>query len=241
MYDNEERQLRAEKILAVLEHYLGDLSGLTLLDMSCSTGFMANVFSRHVKLVIGIDIDQKAVLFAGGNNKTSKAIFTVMNGLNTGFSDNSLDITICNQMYEHVPDAQKLFKEIYRILKPGGICYFGATNRLKIVETHYGRIPFLSYLPKMLAHIYLRILHRGDYYYENLHTYAGLSRLTSDFERIDYTALVIEDPVKFRAGEMVSPGSLRQKAALAALKWVYWFSPGYIWLLRKPGGHGVRD
>ena len=97
-------------------------------------------------------------------NDLANVDFKVMHALHTGFADNIFDVVVCNQMYEHVPDAEQLLQEIRRILVPGGVCYFGATNRLKVIETHYGRLPFLSFLPKPLANLYLRILGlgRGD-------------------------------------------------------------------------------
>ncbi len=58
-----------------------------------------------------------------------------MDALDTVFEDNKFHVVICNQMYEHVPDPERLMNEIFRILTPGGICYFGAINRLKIIET----------------------------------------------------------------------------------------------------------
>jgi len=102
------------------------------------------------------------------------------------------------------------------------------------METHYGRLPFLSYLPKSIANLYLRILGRGDYYYENLHTYWTLRNLCRDFEVIDYTCEVVSRPVDFSISDIVVPGSMQQRIALKLLRYAYWLSPGYIWLLRKP-------
>jgi len=234
MYDEKERTQKAEKIIAVLSDYLGETNTLSILDVSCSTGIMCGALASRFAKVFGIDIDAEAVAHARSQNNSENVEFHVMDALNTSFPEGSFNVVICNQMYEHVPDARQLLREIYRVLAPGGVCYFGATNRLKIVETHYGRLPFLSYLPKPLAHLYLRILRRGKFYYETLHTGTTLKRLCSDFERIDYTQKVVMDPVKFMATDVVSSGTIAQWGALAMLKFAYWAFPGYIWLLKKP-------
>jgi ubiquinone/menaquinone biosynthesis C-methylase UbiE len=144
-------------------------------------------------------------------------------------------------MYEHVPDADQLLKEIRRILVPGGVCYFGATNRLKVIETHYGRLPFLSYLPKPLANLYLRILGRGHRYYENLYTYWTLKKMCREFQVTDYTQAVVREPERYRASDALEPGSLQQRLALIVLHSAYWFFPGYIWLLTKPSPATVHQ
>ena len=234
MYDEEGRAAKAAKIVAVLRDHIGDLSQLSILDVSCSTGLMPRCFSPHFARVTGIDIDEGAVAFARQNNDLGNVEFHVKDALNTGFADDSFDVVVCNQMYEHVPDAEQLLIEIRRILTPGGVCYFGATNRLKVIETHYGRLPFLSWLPKPLAHRYLKLLGRGDRYYETLHTYWTLQRLCKDFEVTDYTVDVVRDPARFAAEDTLASGGLQQWLALLLLRIAYWFSPGYIWLLRKP-------
>lgn len=235
MYDEQAREAKARKIVAVLEHTCGELSSLSLLDVSCSTGIISQFFSRYFRKVIGIDIDESAVTFARTNNTGANLEFHVMDALHTEFSDASFDVVVCNQMYEHVPDVRQLLSEIQRVLVPGGVCYFGATNRLKVIETHYGRLPFLSYLPKPLAHGYLRLLGRGNHYYENLHTFWTLKKLCSEFQITDYTVEVVRHPDRFFAADVIATGSMQQRLALLMLKFAYWLSPGYIWILRKPG------
>jgi 2-polyprenyl-3-methyl-5-hydroxy-6-metoxy-1,4-benzoquinol methylase len=234
MYDEEGRGAKAAKIIAILSDYLDDTSTLSILDVSCSTGLMARCFAPHFTKVTGIDIDEGAVAYAKENNHVPNAEYHVMDALQMSFDDCSFDVVVCNQMYEHVPDAGQLLREIHRILAPGGVCYFGATNRLKVIETHYGRLPFLSYLPKLLANLYLRVLGRGDRYYENLHSYWTLKRMCREFDVTDYTEVVVRQPERFGAVDMVRPGSPQQKLGLTLLKFAYWFSPGYIWLLQKP-------
>ena len=66
------------------------------------------------------------------------------------------DVITCSHIYEHVPNAHLLIDEIYELLKPGGVCYFAAGNKYKVIEGHY-KIPFLSYFPKKISNFYLKI------------------------------------------------------------------------------------
>lgn len=40
---------------------------------------------------------------------------------NLPFDDNSYDFILCNHVLEHVPDDETAMKELYRVLKPGGM------------------------------------------------------------------------------------------------------------------------
>ena len=116
--------------------------------------------------------------------KTSQ--FRVADALNLPFANESFDVVICSQVYEHVPDPGKMFDEIFRVLKHGGVCYFAANNRLALNEPHY-HLPFLSFMPRQLAHRYMRLAGKGSHYYEEHLSYWGLKSLTKRFRRIDYT------------------------------------------------------
>ena len=50
------------------------------------------------------------------------------------FPDKTFDVVICTQTNEHLPGAQTMHKDISRVLKPGGICYFAAGNRITLME-----------------------------------------------------------------------------------------------------------
>jgi len=235
VYDIAKRTQKAKKVLAVLSDYLKEVNfkNLSLLDIGCSTGIMTKFYHKKFGKVIGIDIDKPAIDYAIHNNSSPKVEYFVKDTMNTGFDNELFDVITCNQIYEHVPDANKLISEIYRLLKVGGVCYFSAANRLNLIEAHY-RLPLLSIMPKPLAHFFIQVFNKGNFYYENHFTLWGLKKLVSiKFEIVDYTKKIIEDPVKYFATEMVFPGSFKQKVALIILKVAYWLCPSYIWLLRK--------
>ena len=228
----EGRAQKANKVLAVLEDYRGNLSSLTALDIGCSTGHTTRVYATRFKTVVGIDIDEPAIQYAARHSPTPNLQFHVMNSQHITLPSNSFDVVICNHIYEHVPDATTLLNEIHRLLKPNGICYFSAGNRLQLMEPHY-RLPFLSVIPKPLAHLYLRAFGRGTYYYETHMTYWALRRLVSRFELIDYTLRVVRRPEKFAANDVLRSGSTKQKLSLAVLTAAYWLCPTYLWVLKK--------
>ncbi len=233
MFDAEGRQLKALKLTRILEDSEGGLSNLKCLEVSCSAGYMTRHFGECFDQVVAIDIDEHSIPFAKQNNNHGNVEYVLMDALNMALPANSFDVVICNQVYEHVSNPDEMMSEIYRVLKPGGVCLFGATNRLKVVETHYGRIPFLSWLPKPLSHLYLRLLGKGSFYYETLLTVWSLRRLTRKFQLSDYTIKVIKYPDQFSAQDMVESGSLKQKLVLLILRLFYFISPGYLWVLRK--------
>ena len=236
MYDVTEREGKADKILCVLKEHLGSLSNVSVLDASSSTGVMSNRFCTECGEVTGIDIDGEAVSHASRMFSASNLTFRRMDALHTQFAAESFDVVVSNQMYEHVPDPAMMLNEFYRILKPGGVVYFGAVNRLKVIETHYGRIPFLSWWPRPVSNVILRMLRRAPMYYERPMTLWGLRRLVSEFEVIDYTLKVLQDPERFHAEDVVHAGTLKHRWGMRAVKAAYWLSPGYIWLLKKPAG-----
>ena len=233
MYDREGRSRKARTMVAVLGDFFGsDLKSLRLLDIGCSTGVIANVLSDHFGHVTGIDIDQPAVAYASEKFRKDNLSFLTSDSLNISQPDNRFDTVICAQVYEHVPDAVRMMEEIHRVLKPGGVCYFAAGNRLQLIEPHYN-LPFLSIMPRKMAHAYIRLAKKGDSYFEKHLSYWGLKRLVHGFDSIDYTRKIIENPEKYYADYMLLEGSLKQRVAKNIIKYAPWFSPGYIWLLKK--------
>jgi hypothetical protein len=104
------------------------------------------------------------------------------------------------------------------------------------MEPHY-KLPLLSAIPRPLAHWYLRLSGRADYYHELHLSYWGLKKLVKDFEVIDYTIEIIGTPEKYGAAYMLPAGSLKTRLAFLIAKHAYWLVQGYVWLLRKPGDY----
>jgi ubiquinone/menaquinone biosynthesis C-methylase UbiE len=235
LYDKDHRLVKSKKILAVLcdIHEL-QLATCRVLELGCSTGMNANFLAEYCGECIGIDIDEKALRYAR-DHAHPRVGFIYGDAMNIPFPDNCYDVVVCNHVYEHVPDSGQMMEEIFRILRPGGVCYFAAGNKYGLIEGHY-HLPFLSWLPKSLAHIYLNLSGKGSYYYENHLSYPALCRLVRKFCVTDYTMKIIRDPARFRGEDMIRPGSVICRIPEFMLKRGQLFFPTYIFILRKPGG-----
>lgn len=233
MYDRENRVRKAQTALCVLREELGGrIAQCRLLNVGSSSGAMDDAFANEFSEVVGVDIDARAVEFARANFARRNLRFELADGLDLPVEDASFDVAVCAQVYEHVPDQPRLLGEIYRVLKPGGICYFAATNRFILVEPHY-RLWFLSWLPPFLADGYLRIAKRGERYYERMRSYRHLRKLVDAFEVVDYTAKIIADPLRYKFDYVLSPGSASQRIAGFIATYARWLCPGYVWVIRK--------
>jgi SAM-dependent methyltransferase len=236
LLDGAYKKPKVDKLIAVLKSagVIGEPGGLAL-DLGCSGGFFCEGLAPYFDSVIGVDIDEEAIDFARQHAIQKNIHYLLISDDKIPAENDSLDLIVCNHVYEHVPDAEKLFMEIERTLRVGGICYLGAASRLTVIEPHF-KLPFLSWLPKPLANRYMRWFGKGDYYYEKLRTYWGIKRLIQRFDVQDFTLDIIKKPMKYCATDMISPNGLLPRLPIFFLRTVYPFLPSYIFLLRRRDG-----
>lgn len=234
LLDKEYKAPKIAKMLSILKaaDLIGAEQRYVAVDLGCSGGLFTQSFVQYFEHIIGIDIDPHALARAQNENQSPNLLFVLGSADNLPLPSDSVDLLLCNHVYEHVPDAPRLFSEIERILKPGGSCYLGAASRLTLIEPHY-HLPFLSWLPKPLAHRYMRLTGRGSYYYENLRTLGGIRRLVSRFNTTDYTLQVVADPDRFHARDLLPKGSFFDRVPLWAWRALYSLLPSYIFILTK--------
>ena len=231
MFSHESRTNKARKTLAVLKDYFGQIDDKIVLEIGCSTGIITNYFSDYFLKIDGIDIDKKAIEHANLNNKKTNVLFQAV-PIEEFKSSKNYDIIVCSHIYEHVPDSGVLLDNIYRLLKPGGVCYFAAGNKFQLMEPHY-KLLFLSYFPKSISNLYLKITKKGDFYYENHLSLRNLKKLVSKFVIIDYTLKIINEPSKFYLEDMIRTKGIIHKFIKLFARVFFFFIPTYIWILKK--------
>lgn len=246
MLDEQKRRRKAAKIIAVLAHFLGRdtvdtgeaLSGLTVADIGCSAGFIAEELAiAGASRTFGVDIDVPGLRRAS-ERFGGRVDFVCADGSALPFGDGSVDVLVFNHIYEHVVDPDSVIKELRRVLSDTGVLYLGLGNRLGVMEPHY-KLPFLSYLPSAAADRYVRAFGRADHYYERYRTRRGLRRMLADFHVWDYTLPVLASPERFAGAELFggavgrTAGGILDKTPRSALTALLPVIPTYLWVATK--------
>lgn len=180
------RDRKAEAILATLEeHCLHDMTRGIWLDVGCGSGGVAATLAAHVEQVIGVDPEPWERWQALCDERPNLAFHAgSYRDLTTLLAPESVDVIVCNQVYEHVDDPAALLQAIKQVMKPGGMCYFAGPNLLWPIEPHVFW-PFVHWLPRRLAQRWMRRL--GSCQADGLDawswSYWGLTRL---FRRVGY-------------------------------------------------------
>ena len=140
------KQILAEIDDEILQKFYGcgspipeDIGGRTLLDLGCGTGrdvYLAAKLAGEDGFVVGVDMTEEQLEvahrhiesqmqrfgFAKANVRFHKGFIEKLGELD--IAANSIDIVISNCVINLSPDKERVFAEIFRVLKPGGELYF---------------------------------------------------------------------------------------------------------------------
>lgn len=235
VYDATSKKRIVNQVTEVLKDFLKStkLNTLTSLDLGCSVGITTSYLSSSFKKITGSDVDKDAIGYAKKIFRKKNLDFIVDDATKTRFKSNMFDVVVCQEVYENVEEPQKLFDEIYRILKHGGVCYFAGDNLLFPIETQYD-IPFLLYLPDSVAQLVLKLLGHKKYYLGHFKTYWQLRRLCKNFIVHDYTLKILKNPQKYQFSRLLKYKKIVDFLPDPILSILYYFLPTYIWILEKP-------
>jgi MoaA/NifB/PqqE/SkfB family radical SAM enzyme/SAM-dependent methyltransferase len=85
-----------------------------ILDVGCNFGALVSHLRPFCRRVVGIDVNAEAVRSSGVEG------LLVMDGRRTDFPDGYFSKIVSSHTIEHVTDLPALFRELERILRPGG-------------------------------------------------------------------------------------------------------------------------
>ncbi|NNM43262.1 MAG: methyltransferase domain-containing protein [Chlamydiae bacterium] len=181
---------------------LGIKKGNKVLDIGCGRGRVANHVASHTGAnVTGMNIDttqlESARRFAAGNGLSNQCHFQKgdMNDIPYPFADNSFDAIYQIQAFSLSKDLGKLFKEIYRMLKPGA--KFACLDWVTLSK-YDEKNPYHADLMKRIKPLIGAIGSPSSEQYVNLMKEAGFEILIDENASIDgLQAPLIENADKF--------------------------------------------
>jgi len=106
-----------------LKRALNEISGGKVLDVGTGRGEFIDLLKENLKdytKIIGIDMNDIALEKAKETFKDGNIEFINMNAEDLKFEDNTFDIVCLSNSIHHLPNTQKVFMEMRRVLKPGG-------------------------------------------------------------------------------------------------------------------------
>ena len=221
------RKAKSGKIVRILQREMQNPVRAVIADIGCSEGHITESLAKEFALVVGLDIDYPSAW-------TGKCPFIQADGSLLPLASDRFDGVVINHILEHAASPSLLLNEVWRVLKPGGICYLGVPNRYWPMEPHY-RLLLLSWLPRSLANRYVRLAGRGTHYPEQLPSYWSIRQLTRRFVITDLTAELLKTPELFFPDD---PALLNQTRKMKWLpKWLLKMlipaAPSWVLILRK--------
>ena len=98
------------------------VSGSIVVDFGCGTGVLFPELVERGARVIGVDLSIAMLSQAEGDLTGVSRV--CCDGTSLSLPNNSADVVICRGSIHHLPNLEKAFEEIYRVLKPGGRLVF---------------------------------------------------------------------------------------------------------------------
>ncbi len=134
-------RVRREIVHKIIKEYVGKNKDLSILDVGCGTGALIKELERY-GAVYGIDFSEEAVSYcrSRGIKNVEKSIVEKI-----PYPEDYFDVVLAMDVLEHIPDDRVGLREIYRVLKPGGLLVifvpafmflWGTTD---VISQHYRR------------------------------------------------------------------------------------------------------
>lgn len=134
--------------VALIQKWVGNLSGLSVVDLGCGGGLLSVPLIDLGANLIGIDISEPSIKVAAQKSK-SNAQFLVGDIRKTNLPSQSADLVILADVLDHIEDYHECLREASRIAKRDGLIFVSTINRTffsKVFAIYLGE--GLGFIPK---------------------------------------------------------------------------------------------
>lgn len=154
-YDKTRGPVGIEVIIGCMAQARTPLEEMVVLDAGCGTGNYSRALLEHVGKIIAVDLNEDMIGVAKGKlaraHDNGQISFHVSRIGELPFEDASFDGVMVNQVLHHLPDEpakgfpvhRRVFRELARVLKPGGILTVNTCSRKQLEHGYwyYNLIP----------------------------------------------------------------------------------------------------
>jgi 2-polyprenyl-3-methyl-5-hydroxy-6-metoxy-1,4-benzoquinol methylase len=119
------------------------LKGYKVLELGCGTGYFTKELAKTEATITAIDISPVLLQEAEKDIQMPNVKFSVDNAYQMSFSDETFDAIVGSSVLHHL-DINKAIKEIYRVLKQGGIIAFTEPNMMNPQIALQKNIPYIK-------------------------------------------------------------------------------------------------
>lgn len=119
-----------KKRVQTIFEWVAPTDDMLILDMPCGRGFYLNMFRYVSKCrLIGAELDWEVIEKARANvGHLPDLMLNNVNIYAMPYPDNTFDAVILSEILEHLDDDVAGLKEVYRVLKPGGVVAITVPN-----------------------------------------------------------------------------------------------------------------
>ena len=135
---------------------IGDIKGLTVLDLACGEGYNTRILAKKGAKVTGIDFSPRQIELAKQEEKKEKLgiKYLVMDAANlTELPDSYFDLVTCFMALQDIENYRKAVSETSRVLKPNGRFIFSIPHpcfekitvngeRINAADAYFGETKF---------------------------------------------------------------------------------------------------
>ncbi len=115
--------------------------GATILEIAAGTGVLTECLANRLPsgvIIIATDLNSTMLDVARENlAKYNNISFNVANAIDLHYNDDSFDVVLCQFGVMFFPDLIQAYREVYRVLKPGGEFMFNVWDSLD--NNHFSR------------------------------------------------------------------------------------------------------
>jgi 2-polyprenyl-3-methyl-5-hydroxy-6-metoxy-1,4-benzoquinol methylase len=97
-----------------------------VLDVGCSTGYLAERLQQRGATVVGLDMDERAAELA--RRFCEEVLVGDVETMDLPFEPGSFDAIVCGDLIEHLRDPQGFLERIRPLLRPGGRLVLSTPN-----------------------------------------------------------------------------------------------------------------